>query len=326
MQIPEKYSPYFTNLDTPSVIADNDLKIVWKNKATDSLMFHIRKGTSVRYYLSKQEFSRLKRLKPGEYMYLTFLLDEPTNGFCKRKDDCFIFRISRFNAAAHKRIRELFDVRYSNYASVASSLPDSAEPHPLITRKRMDRLAGIFEGLYIEGNERRETSAPLALFAKQATYALAGINVNYISDSITIFADINVHDLYMALSAMAVCLISFTPGIKDIILEREMLETDTVIKMSCSGTGFAANLADVYKNKEKLDMLCEYGAQYLNLLLINVICDNYGWEFNAVEEDGNTVLSLTISVIWDNKSRIALYDGDMKDEIIDTLLLPFRTN
>ena len=79
MQIPEKYSPYFTNLDTPSVITDVDLKIVWKNKATDSLMFPIRKGASVRYYLSKPEFSRLKRLKPGEYMYLTLLLDEPTN-------------------------------------------------------------------------------------------------------------------------------------------------------------------------------------------------------------------------------------------------------
>jgi hypothetical protein len=96
--------------------------------------------------------------------------------------------------------------------------------------------------------------------------------------------------------------------------------------MSCSGTGFAANLANVYKDKEKLDMLCEYGAQYLNLLLINVICDNYGWEFNAVEEEGNTVLSLTISVIWDNKSHIALYDGDIKDEIIETLLAPFKTN
>lgn len=326
MQIPEKYSPYFTNLDTPSVITDVDLKIVWKNKATDSLMFPIRKGASVRYYLSKPEFSRLKRLKPGEYMYLTLLLDEPTNGFCKRKDDCYIFRISRFNAAAHKRIRELFDVRYSNYSSVASSIPDSAEPHPLITKKRMDRLAGIFEGLYIEGNNRMETSAPLAMFAKQATCALAGIKVNYISDEITIFADINIHDLYMALSAMAVCLISFTPEIEEISIEREMLVTETVIKMSCANSGFAANLADVYKDKEKLDMLCEYGAQYLNLLLINVICDHYGWEFNAVEENGNTILSLTISVIWDKKSHIALYDGELNDPIIDTLLLPFKTN
>ena len=308
------------------MITDVDLKIVWKNKATDSLMFPIRKGASVRYYLSKPEFSRLKRLKPGEYMYLTLLLDEPTNGFCKRKDDCYIFRISRFNAAAHKRIRELFDVRYSNYSSVASSIPDSAEPHPLITRKRMDRLAGIFEGLYIEGNNRMETSAPLAMFAKQATCALAGIKVNYISDEITIFADINIHDLYMALSAMAICLISFTPEIEEISIEREMLVTETVIKMNCANSGFAANLADVYKDKEKLDMLCEYGAQYLNLLLINVICDHYGWEFNAVEEDGNTILSLTISVIWDKKSHIALYDGELNDPIIDTLLLPFKTN
>ena len=26
MEIPEKYAPYFTNLDTPSVITDNDFR------------------------------------------------------------------------------------------------------------------------------------------------------------------------------------------------------------------------------------------------------------------------------------------------------------
>ncbi len=324
MQIPEKYAPYFANLDTPSVITDESLKIVWKNKVTDHMVFSIRKGASIRYYITKQEFSRLKRMKPGESMYLTFLLDEPTCGFCRRKDDCYIFRISRFNAAAHKRISELFDVRYASTAAVASSIPDSPEPYPHITAKRMDRLAGLFEGLYVEGLERPETSALLDKFAKQATCALAGIKVNYLHDDIRIYADLNFHDFYMALSAMAVCLISYVPGLDEIFISRHLQKTDTTVKMYCNGTGFAKNIADVYTDKEKLDTLCEYGAQYLNLLLINVICDHYGWEFNVCEEDGNTVLSITMTVIWDPKTYISLFSGDLDDDIIPTILSPFR--
>ncbi len=324
MQIPEKYAPYFSNLDIPSIIADESLKIVWKNDATNHIDFTMRKGSSMRYFITKQEFSRLKRLQPGEYMNLIFLLDEPTPGFCKRRDDCYVFKISRFNAAARKRVSELFDARYSNTSAVASSLPASPEPRPLLSGKRMDRLAGLFEGLYIEGNDRRETSTPLKNFAKQATCALAGIEVDYISDEIVIYADLNVHDLYMALSAMAVCLITCIPGIDRISLCRELIKTDTVIKMYCDGTGFVTNLANVYKDKEKLDTLCEYGAQYLNLLLINVICDHYGWEFNVYEEDGKTVLSLTISVIWDGKAYISLFADDPDDDVIPTILSPFK--
>lgn len=326
MDIPEKYAPYFTKLDTPSVITDNNFKIIWKSKATDKMEFSLRKGASIKYYLSKKQFGMLKRILPGETINLTFILDEPTQGFCKRKDDCYIFRISRFNAAAQQRITELFDQRYSSVGLVASSVPDSPEPSPAISRKRMDRLAGLFEGLYIEGLTRMELSVPLTRFARQATCALSGINVRTENDDLVIYADINLHDMYMALSAMVICILSYAPDVDDIVIDRMIDHTDGVITVSCQQTGFADAIADVYCDAEKLETLCEYGAHYLNLRLISAITDHYGWEFDVAEENGRTFLSLTFTLIWNQEARISLFTGDPAgdSDIIEVLLSPFK--
>ncbi len=326
MDIPEKYAPYFAMLDTPSVITDNDFKIVWKSKATDKMQFHIRKGASIKYYLTKKQFSMLKRILPGDTINLTFLLDEPTQGFCKRKDDCYIFRISRFNGAAQQRITELFDQRYGDLSLVASSIPDSPEPFPAISGKRLDRLASLFEGLYIEGLIRMDLSVPLMRFARQATCALSGITIRNENEDMIIYADINLHDMYMALSAMVVCLLSYAPGITEIVMDRKIVGTDGIITVSCEQTGFADAISDVYTDTEKLETLCEYGAHYLNLRLLSAITDHYGWEFNVTEENGWTTLSVKFTLIWNKEAYISLFTGDPDEgsDIIPLLLSPFK--
>ena len=328
MEIPEKYAPYFTNLDTPSVITDNDFKIVWKSKATDKLQYHIRKGASIKYYLTKKQFSMLKRIEPGDSINLTFLLDEPTNGFCKRKDDCYIFRISRFNGAAHQRISEIFDQRYGGTALVASSIPDSPEPFPAISGTRLDRLTSMFEGLFSEGLIRMDISVPIMRFSRQATCALSGITVRNENEEGVMYVDINIHDLYMALTAMVVCLLSYAPGVTEIVIGREKVGTDGVLKVSCEYTGIADAIADVYSDTDKLETLCEYGAHYLNLVLISTLSDYYGWEFNVSEENGWTTLSITFTLIWNKEAHISLFTGDPDDgiDIVPLLLAPFKKN
>jgi hypothetical protein len=326
MEIPEKYSKYFEKLDIPSIITDSSLKIVWKNKATDTINFKIRNGCSLRYYVTKPQFSILKRMQPGETISLTFLLDEPTYGFAKKKDDCYIFRISRFNAAAQKRITEIFNARYSADSSVASVVPDENDILTGMSSKRMDRLAGIFEGLYESDLTRLEISVPLRNYARQATCALNGIEVVFQDSDSVVFADMNIHDMYMLLSAMSACIMSYAPDTNKILLKRRLENESTVISVECQKTGFAEMIKSVYSDTEKLDALCEYGSQYLNLRLISAICDHYGWEFNVEDNGESTALTLTISVIWNEKARLSLFTEDEDDDIIPLLLGPFRIN
>lgn len=324
MTIPEKYAKYFTRLDIPSVITDENLKIVWKNEAVKNY-YHIRTSSSIRYYISKYQFSHLKRLKPGETIAMNFVLDEPTPGFGKRKDDCYIFRISRFNGAAQQRITELFDARYFGArSSVASFTPQGEEPFPQISAKRLDRLTGLFEGLCTDKLLCRDLTVPLIQFANQATCALSGIKVNYVCDRKYMSATYNLADLLMALSAMTACAITYAPFENNLWLELALVKTDVVISIKCRNTGFASTLADVYKDHQKLDALCEYGAHYLNLLLINVLCEHYDWQFDITENGEFTSFSITMTALWDGHSQITLYSEEIQDDIIELLLSPFR--
>lgn len=325
MTIPEKYAHYFTQLDTPSVITDLNLKILWKNDAVKTFYQSIRKSASMQYYVSKQQFAQLKRLQPGETINVSFYLGEVTPGFAKRKDDCYIFRISRFNAAAQKRITELFDARYLSSGNVASFVPDiKNEPIHQISVNKLDRLAALFEGLHSGKLTRMDITTPLSQFARQATCALYGIKVKYTCSLNYMAADFNVADLYMALSAMTACAITYAPYEEKIFLEAELVGTDIIIHVKCKATGFAVTLADVYKDYEKLDALCEYGAHYLNLLLINVLCEHYDWYFDISEDGEFTSFSIKLSAKWDGYSPISLFSEEMNDDIIETLLIPFR--
>lgn len=326
MDIPEKYAQYFDKLDTPSLITDLNLRIIWKNEAVDILQYQIRRSSSIRYYITKPQFAMLKKLEPGETIPLTFIFDEQVQGFGKKKEDCYIFKISRFNGAAQRRINELFNLRYSDKNAVASSIPAPSENIQNFPVKKMDRLAGIFEGMYTEGLTRMEITTPMKRFAKQATCALAGIEVICNENDKFVYADINVHDLYMYLSGMIVCTLSYAPDVRKLYLDYEVAERNVLIKISCDQTGFAPAIKDVYQNFEKLNTLCEYGAHYLNLKLISAISDHYGWEFNVEEHDSKTSLTVSLSLVWNHEANIVLFAEDGEEDIIKLLLTPFRIN
>lgn len=324
-EIPEKYAQYCNRLDTPALITDQNLRIIWKNDAVEQFRYRIRRLASVSHYVHKPHFAALKRLQPGETMSIQFLLDEYVPGFARRKDDCYILRISRYNAAAQKRISELFDRRYLSSGTISSPTLDiSAEPFPQISVNKLDRLAGIFEGLYSEKLTSMDITTPLSQFARQATCALYGIKVVYSCNKSFIAATFNVADLFMALSAMTACAITYAPFEDRIYLEAEHTKTAVEIRIKCRGTGFASTLAKVYKNYEDLDSLCEYGAHYLNLLLINVLCEHYDWYFDIKEDGEFTSFSITMSALWDGISPISLFSKDIHDDFVDIMLLPFR--
>ncbi len=326
--IPEKYAHYFEKLDTPSVITDLNLRIVWKNDAVKTFYKEIRRSSSIQYYIDKYSFAALKRMEPGDRISLHFLLDEYTPGFAKRKEDCYILRISRFNSAAQKRISELFKERYLSKGYVASD-PTAFEPEfDNISTKKLDRLVGIFAGLDPERMMYMDITTPLSQFARQATEALYGIEVRYKCNVEHLPVYFNVADLYMLLSALTGCLISSAPYETLIRLDSKFVDGSVVINLRVRKTANVNvdELIKIYKDYNLLDEICEYGHKYLNLLLINAICDNYDWYFEVHDGPDEVSVSIKMHTTYSGETSIALYNEDMNDDIINIMLSHFRMN
>ncbi len=319
----EKHFQYFNTLDTASVITDLNFRILWHSKYAECLDEGLRKKRDFAYYISKPQLKILKNMLSGEITHLYFSFKDKYEGFAARHNECYVFRINRFDGAAIRRLCQLFETRYYKTGADGSTLPENTKPTS-VSGNILNRIAGIFDGVYSEKLFYFDMQVVLKAFAGQATRALGNVKVEYIKDALPALASFNYLDLNIMLSAMIISTLGYSQNIKEFELTSRISGRDVYIELSCEKTGFAQVMINNYYDREKLNFLAQYGPQYLNLLLISAITDTYNWFFNISETKERTILSVKLPISLHPDAKLLLLSFDIEDGVIAEMLSPLK--
>ena len=328
MNIIDRYINALSDSDVPSVITDTRLRIIWRNKASDTPATPFRKASSLRYYIFKPEFLALSRLNPGEAMRVNFTFSPGVSGFAKREEDCCIIRINSFSAAVYDRIISLNEKNneFLEAAFAQISAPDVKKIYSEKSRYRLhfNEMIRIFNTIGDDTVRRIEVGTQLGSFARQATDVLGKPEILYTPERDCVFADLNLHDFYMLLSAIVSCMLKCKQSLRCIKIFKELCGTEVTVSFTCDGTEIAEMFAPLCSDTDRLLTLCEYGDKYLDLMLARLLADHYGWRFGVKKNGEKSCIWFRISLIWNRTTEIVLYQDDYSQPVIYDMLNNFE--